>query len=180
MRDQNVRLDPGHNPLGSFTVQISHDPARHVLKIDRALAQIRIVDLAQRFGITVRDFLKNPFDVATFALQPAQHFIDQRPVFDDKKVRIENRGVLGADRFRDFLLHLEDLDARLDERSFETRDLVSNLRALDLITRDVIVIVAHHVNDGMREAGRNTRALQSDFVLSAAHSRAILKENYSS
>ena len=36
-------------------------------------------------------------------------------------------GVLRADRFRNALLHFENLRACLDERGFEARDLVRNL-----------------------------------------------------
>ena len=124
MRHEDVRLGHGEKRLGRFPLQIANDAAGHVLNIERALAQIRIVDLAQRFRVTLRHFLKNEFHVATIGFEFAQDFVDQRPILDHEQMRIENAGVLGADRFRDALLHLENLRARLDQRGFEARDLL--------------------------------------------------------
>src|SRR4029077_4313714 len=106
--------------------------------------------------------------------------VDQSPVFDHKQVRVEDGGVLGANRFRDFLLHLEDLDARLDKRGLEPRDLVSNLRRLNVITDNVIEILANDVNDGSREAGRDACSAKSNFLVIAAHPRASVARNQSS
>ena len=122
-----MRLRRRKQGLGRFALQISNDPARDILNIERAFAQIRIVDFAQRFGVIARHFLKNPFHVAALALQPAQHLIDQRSVFDDQQVRIKNGRVLGADRFGDLLLHLEDLHSRLNKRGLEARDFVADI-----------------------------------------------------
>src|SRR5438034_10410774 len=88
--------------------------------------------------------------------------------------RVENGGVFGADRFRNFLLHLENLDTCLHERGLEPRDFISNLRRFDVITRHVIEIVPHDMNDAARQPGRNARSLKPDFLVIAAHPRAIL------
>src|SRR5205823_2494367 len=76
--------------------------------------------------------------------------------------------------FGDFLLHLENLDTCLHERGLEPRDLISNLRRFDVITRHVIEIVPHDMNDAARQPGRNARSLKPDFLVIAAHPRAIL------
>ena len=47
-------------------------------------------------------------------------------------------GVLRADRFRDPLLHLENLRPRLDKRRFEAADLVRDLGSRDAMTRHII------------------------------------------
>ena len=89
-------------------------------------------------------------------------------------MRVENGGVLCADRFGDFLLHLENLDARLYERGFEPRDFVSDLRRFDLITWDVVEIVADDMNNAARKPRRDACPLKPDFLVIAAHPRAIL------
>ena len=174
VRDQNVRFPGGGNWFRRLTLQISNNAASYVLNIECAFAQVRVVDLAQRFGIIAAHFLKNPFDIAAFRFQPAQNFVNQSPVFDHEQVRVENRGIFGADRFRDFLLHFEDLNARLDEGGFKAGNFVSNLRRLDLITGDVVEIVAHHMNDAVGKPRRDARSLKPDFLVIAAHPRAIL------
>ena len=68
VRDQNVRRAGGHQPLWRFALKIAHDAPGYVLNVERALAQIWVVDLAQRLGVIARDFLKDPFDVAALRL----------------------------------------------------------------------------------------------------------------
>src|SRR5207302_2570683 len=101
-------------------------------------------------------------------------------VFNDEQVGIKNGGILGPDRFRDFLLHLENLDARLHKRGLESRDLISDLRRFDVITGDVIEVVAHDMNDTPRKSRRDAYSAKSDFLVIAAHPRAILERNQSS
>src|SRR5580693_5797636 len=76
VRDKNVRLGNSEKRFRRFALQIANHPLGHILNIERALPQIRIVDLAQRLGIAGGDFLKDPLNVAKVALQFAQHFID--------------------------------------------------------------------------------------------------------
>ena len=59
---------------------------------------------------------------------------------------IENCGVFGSDRFRDALLHLEDLHPRLNERRFEAPNFVGDLRWRDAIARHIIEFVANDVD----------------------------------
>src|SRR5262249_50571084 len=92
-------------------------------------------------------------------------------------MRIEDGGVFSADRFRDLLLHLEDLHARLHERGFETCDLVSNLRRLDMIADNVVEIVAHNMNDAVRKSGRNANSPIPRFLVTAAHPRDSIEES---
>lgn len=116
---------------------------RVVLDIERALAEIRVVDLAERFGVMLGHFVKNKFHVAEIGLQFAQNFIDQRPILDHEEMRIENARVFRADRFGDALLHFENLRARLNERRLEAPDLVRNIAGLNAMPRDLVAIVAH-------------------------------------
>src|SRR5262249_38447296 len=180
MRNENVRFSHAQELFWRFALQIPNDPPRHVLHVDCAFAQIGIIDFGQRLRVIARYFLKNPFDVATLGLQSPQHFVDQGPIFDHQQMRVEDGSVFGADRFRDLLLHLEDLHARLHERGFETCDLVSNLRRLDMIADNVVEIITHDMNYAVRKSGRNANSLIPRFLVTAAHPRAILSRNQSS
>jgi len=44
-----------------FALEIADDTTRHILIIERPLAQIRIIDSTQGFDIAIRDFLKNEY-----------------------------------------------------------------------------------------------------------------------
>ncbi len=64
MRNQNVRLGQGKKCLRSLPLEVTNYPFCYVLNIQRALSQIRIIDLIQGLGVTRGDFLKNPFHIA--------------------------------------------------------------------------------------------------------------------
>src|SRR5207245_3809795 len=116
----------------------------------------------------------------TLCLEPSQNFVDQRAVFDDEQVGVENGSVFGADRFRDSLLHLENLHPRLHKRGLEPSDLVSNLRRFNVITGNVVEIVADDMNDAACKPRRDARSAKPDFLVIAAHPRAILYRTESS
>ena len=60
--------------------------------------------------------MKDGFDINVLGLQLAQNFVDQGAIFHHQKMGIENSGILCPDRFRDLLLHFQNLNARLDKR----------------------------------------------------------------
>ncbi len=127
MCDENMRLPQGKKCLGSLPLKIANHPLCDVLDIKRPLAQIRVVDLAQGLRVTRCDFLEHPLYIAKIGLKFSQNFIDQRAIFDHQQVRIENSGVLCANRFSYPLLHLKNLHARLNKRRLEAPDLICNL-----------------------------------------------------
>ena len=96
-----------------FTLQISNDTAHHILDVERAFAQIRIVDLPESFGVLRRDVMKDRFDVKVIAFQFAQDLVDQGAIFHHQEMGIENSRVFRPDCFCDLLLHFENLNARL-------------------------------------------------------------------
>ena len=114
MRNQNVRLIDGKKWPRVFALQVADHTAHHVLDVHGALPQIWVIDLAQRLDVSSRYFLKDILDVAKIGLEFAQHFVNQGPIFDHEQVRIKNAGIFRADRLGDTLLHLENLDARLN------------------------------------------------------------------
>ena len=161
VRDEDVRLRHRQKRFRRFPLQIPNDAARHVLDIERAFAEIRIVDLAEGFGVMFRHFMENKFHVAKIGLEFAQYFVDQRPVFDDEQMRIENARVFRTDRFGDTLLHFENLRARLDERRFEPRDLVRDIAGLNPVPSNVVAIVAHDQDFSPGNARRNSNAFEA-------------------
>ena len=111
MREQDVRIiDLGEAGEGLPRRFMMH-PAGHVMDVQRALAQVGIVHLLEQLGVAAGDLLEDGLDVAPVALQRAQHLVDERAVFDDEQVGVEDAGVLRADGLGDLGLHFEDLRA---------------------------------------------------------------------
>ena len=59
---------------------------------------------------------------------------------------IENRGIFCSDRFRNTLLHLQNLHARLDEGRFETTNFIRHLGRSDAITHNFIQFITDDMN----------------------------------
>src|SRR5689334_6349374 len=75
--------------------------------------------------------MKDGFDVNALGFQLAQNFVDQGAIFHHQKMGIEDSGVLCPDRFRDLLLHFQNLNPRLDKGGFEPGNLGRNLRRIE-------------------------------------------------
>ena len=82
------------------------DALGHVLDVDDALLEVGVVDRGEGAAILFRDLVKNEFDVVQSAFQSAQGLVDERAVFDDQQVRVEDAGIGRADRPGDFLLDI--------------------------------------------------------------------------
>ena len=93
------------------------------MNIKSAFSQIGIIDFAESTRVPIGDFGEDKLDVELFSLEVAEHFIDQGPIFDDQKVRVEDAGILCPDRFGDPLLHLKDLRPGRDQGRFEPGNL---------------------------------------------------------
>jgi hypothetical protein len=98
-------------------------------------------------------------------LQFAQHFVDQRLVFDHQQVRIENPGIFRTDCFRDLLLHLEDLRPRLDERVLEAGDFVGDIGRVDLVSHDVVSLDREDVDGPARNPGGGGHTVPALFLV---------------
>ena len=167
MRHQNMRLGYGQERLSRFALEVPNHASGHVLNIDSTLAQIRVVDLTQRVGVTLRYFLKNIFNIAAVGFEFAQNFIDERSVFHHEQMRIENTRILGPDRLCDALLHLENLPARLHERGLETRNLFRDVSWFDPVACDIVHFVAHDVRATARDARSDSDTLKANFLFRA-------------
>ena len=63
MGHEHVWMVDGKERPRCFALQVADDAPGHVLDIERPLAQVGIVNLAQRFDIAARHFLKDELDV---------------------------------------------------------------------------------------------------------------------
>src|SRR2546421_3341558 len=108
VRDKDVRFAMQRNGAGRFALEIANDPTHHVLNIERALTQVRIIDMAKRLSVSRSDLMKNSLDIDTFTFEFAQYFVDQGAVLHHEQMRVENASVFGADGLGDFLLHLQN------------------------------------------------------------------------
>jgi len=94
--------------VGAAQESVQH-PGGNVPHIGGALPQILVVHPAEGGAIFFGDLLEGVFGVDFLLLDEADHFIDQRGVFQHEQVSVEDTGVLGAHRFVDLVLDLEDL-----------------------------------------------------------------------
>src|SRR5947207_13185227 len=83
-------------------------------------------------------------------------------------MRIENGCILCSDGFRNALLHFQNLHARLNKRGLEPPDLVRNLGGRDPVPRDVIHVIAHHMDPAAGHSGRNACSFKPHFLTPAA------------
>ena len=128
MGDQNVGFARQGHHFGGLALQIANDTSHYILDVEGALAQIRIIDLPESFGVPRRDVMKDRFDVKVIAFQFAQDLVDQSAIFHHQEMGIENSRIFRPDCLRNLLLHFENLNARLHQRRFEAGDLGRDLR----------------------------------------------------
>src|SRR4051812_43535562 len=69
VREENVRMGQRQKILRRFPLEITDYTASDVLDVERALAQIRIVDFAESIRVMRRNFLKDELDVAKIGLE---------------------------------------------------------------------------------------------------------------
>ncbi len=77
---------------------------------------------------------------------------------------VENGRVFCSNRFRDALLHLENLHPRLNQRGFEAPDFIRDLGRRDAVTRDVVKIVTDDVNPAAGNSRRDARSVKPNFL----------------
>jgi len=99
------------------------------------------------------------------ALQSAQGLVDERAVFDDQQVRVEDAGIGRADRPGDFLLDIEKLLPRGNEGGLEAFDLTGDIRFLDVAKRDFLFILPMDDDLGLGNTGRNAQSLADRFLI---------------
>ncbi len=91
-------------------------------------------------------------------------------IFDHQKMGIKDTRILGADRLRDLLLHLQDLRPRGDKTSLETGNLSRDVAAIYLSFRWFFVFWMVDEDSAATNPGGNADTTKPYFLI--AHSRS--------
>jgi len=103
--------------------EIPDDPLLHVADIDRSLLEVLVLDAADRFDESVNDPLERRGRVESFASYGIRGAVDEHAIVENKKVRVEDPGVIVAHTFGNVGSERTNLARRVVERPGETRDL---------------------------------------------------------
>ena len=123
-----------------LALQVAQHAARDVEEIGRAFAEIIVVELAHLARVGAHHLLVGEVDVDQPALQLLLHRFDQRGVFEQKDVRVENARVRFADGSGQLIADGLDLLARLEQRRLEAGDFAGDiLRPNAALADDVLV-----------------------------------------
>ena len=107
--DDRVRR---HTPRVRRAAQGDEQAARHVFDVGTAFAQVVVFDLFIDGEQAVGGDAHGPFGVGAFAADVSFNFVEQLAVFEHEQVRVEDVGVLRAEREFGALLDAEQLPAR--------------------------------------------------------------------
>ena len=94
MSNNNVLMVVRRRIMRGFTKEIANHSTGHVLNIHDTFAQIRIIDRLERGTVFLSDLLEDVVHIQPLALQHSKHFVDERPIFHNKKMGIKNTGIL--------------------------------------------------------------------------------------
>ncbi len=178
VREQDVRIVDFRERWRRLAHQVHQDAPGHVMHVQRTLPQVRVVHLFEQARVTSSHLLENRFDVAPVAFQRPQHLVDERAIFHDEQVRVENAGVLRADGVGDPGLHLQDLRAGLQQRRLEPGNLCRKVLLGDGKFRRGLFLRAMDEETAPGETRRDAQTLETDFVVRRSSLAAHLKERF--
>src|SRR6267378_3669518 len=86
-------------------------------------------------------------------------------------MRIENGGIFCSDRFGNALLHLQNLQTRLNKGRFEARDFIAHLGRRNAVTHHLIKLIAYDMDLAAGDSGRDASSFKPNFFwpVVAAH-----------
>ena len=123
-RDQNARLQHWQRVvLGTAAQQIIEDARSDIAHVGGAFLQIGVIDGAEGGLIFLGELVEGGLDVDFFLINQLRDRINQRGVFQDEKMGVENAGVLGVQGLADLPLHLQDLLAGFHQRLLQALHL---------------------------------------------------------
>ncbi len=161
MRDEDVRRGDAGEVTAPFAHQIMDHAAGDIMDIQRPFPQVRVVDLAQGLRVTSGHRAEDMLDVVPVALEGAQHLVNEGAILHHQQMGVKNTRVLGADRFGDPFLKLEDLDAGGNQRRFEAGDFAGNFVFLDPADQGQFVVGAINKDAPAGDSRRDTNAVKS-------------------
>ena len=169
MRDQQVRRGDRRKVAAILAHEIPDDAAGDVLDVERPLAQVGIVDFAERFRVLAGHLAEDVLHRAEVFLKGAEDLVDEGAVFHHQQVRVEDAGIMRADGFGDFLLQLGDLLASGEQRHLEALDLAGDGRLLDAQLQRFVVLRAVHEDGAAGNARRDAHAVEAHFLARRRH-----------
>ena len=139
--------------------------ARDVFNIHDPLAQVRIVNCSESAAILLRHLVKGIFDIVPVAFEIAEDLVDERAVLDDKKVRVKNAGIFGADGVGNALLNFEKFGARGDEGGLKTRNFFGKFLGGNRVKGNLLVVQPVDKYSSVSDARRYRDTLETSFLL---------------
>lgn len=109
-------------------------------RMSAAFAEVFVGDGGEGGGVFFGDLVEGVFGGDLFPVDELRHLVDQRRVFEDEQVRVENAGVLRAHALTDLALDLENLVAGLGEGLLEPAQLPGQFRLGEFAAGDGGVI----------------------------------------
>ena len=99
------------------------------------------------------------------AFEISEDLVDKRSILDDKKVRVKDAGILGADRVGNALLNFEEFGARSNESGLETRNFFGKLLGGNCEKRNLLVVQPVDKDSSVSDARRYWNTLETSFLL---------------
>ncbi len=104
--------------------EVVQHPRRNVAHVRRPLAEVFVLDRAERFGVLIRHLLKGELGRDFFLGDDAVDLVDQRRIFQHQQMGVEYAGVLGAHALIYLALNFENLPSGLHQGLLQTLDLL--------------------------------------------------------
>ncbi len=142
-----------------LALKIAQDAARNIEEIARPFAEIIVVQLAHLAGVGTDHLLVGKVDIDQPALQLLLHRFDQRGVFQQKNMRVENAGVGLADGAGQLIADGLDLLARLEQRRLEAGDFARDILGPNAALADDMLVRIEEKQRADGDAGRDGRPL---------------------
>ena len=157
-------LSSDGNDARRLSEHMANHAARDILDIDHPLAEIRVINRAQRAAILLGDLVERVLHVVAFVFQVPEDLVDQRAIFNDEKMRVKNPRILRADGVRNALLDLQKLGASRDQSRFEAGNLFGQLFGGNCPKRDLFVVQPMHDDPSVGDTWRDGNPLKTGFL----------------
>ena len=122
-RGDDMGLGGLPDAFGLGAEQLIEHAARHVPDVRRPLAQEVVVHLLEDLDVALGDFLEAELDVEAAAADFLADVIDERDVFEDEQVRVEDRGLGFVELAGDVVAQLGDLLTGRQQGGLQATDL---------------------------------------------------------
>ncbi len=123
-----------------LALEIAQDAAGDIEEITGAFPEIIVVEFAHFPRVGTDDLLVGEVDIDEAAHQLLLHRFDQRGVFEQKQMRVEDTGVRLTNGAGQFVADDLDLLACLEQRGLEAGDFTSHILGANATLADDVLI----------------------------------------